>query len=161
VSAPFNSSQFEKGPNRAMPRVRVRTSRLSPTQVDYKVEQIRKISAQDPRGIEHDPVVHPFQGRYHISDGHHRVAAAMMRGDTAVTVKRAPPDQADVADPGREHLGARSFIAEFRQHPTAPLPEPVASHVPPAERHAAMWRKLMFPEAMIDNLGPVWDVSGS
>jgi hypothetical protein len=160
MSVPF-SPQFEKRPNRYMPATRVRTNRLVPTQLDYKVEQIRKIAAQDPRDIDADPIVHPHQGEYVVGDGHHRVAAAMVRGDTTVRVRRAPPQQADVVDPDREHLGARCYIAESKAATMAP----VASHVPPAERHAGAWRRLMWPESMIDNVvGPLtWpgDVGGS
>jgi hypothetical protein len=139
-----------------MPALRIRTDKVAPTQLDYDEGQIRKIAAQRPGDIDTDPIAHLHQGLYHVSDGHHRVAAAMVRGDRTVRVRRAPPDQADVVDPRAEHLGARCYIDEFRQRATPPGPEPIAPHQTPAQRHAESWRQLRDPFHMLDGVvGPL------
>jgi hypothetical protein len=89
MSIPFQTEQFEKKPNRAMPVVRVRVDKLVPTQTNWDQSKVDDIASKDPSQIDTKPLVHPFRGRYYVSDGHHRVAAAIQRGDTHMWVKRA------------------------------------------------------------------------
>jgi ParB-like chromosome segregation protein Spo0J len=87
VSIPFSTQQFEKKPNRKMPRTTVRLDKVVATQGKLdsaKVQSIAQRGADDGT----DPLVAPFRGKYYVLDGHHRVAGAMERGDTKIKVRR-------------------------------------------------------------------------
>ena len=88
MSIPFSTKQFEKKPNRSMPAVRVRLDKIVPTQRYYDSAKVNDIAA---KGADDgtDPIVHQFQGKYHVSDGHHRVAGAIARGDTTIRVRKS------------------------------------------------------------------------
>jgi ParB-like chromosome segregation protein Spo0J len=88
VSVPFSTQQFEKKPNRNMPRTKVRLDKIVATQRKLDQSKVDDIARQDPSDISSDPIVHPLGGRYYVSDGHHRVAGAMERGDTHIWVRR-------------------------------------------------------------------------
>jgi ParB-like chromosome segregation protein Spo0J len=85
---PFSTQQFEKKPNRKMPRVRVRLDKVVATQNYLDSNKVRDIARQDPSDMATDPLVHPHQGRYYVGDGHHRVAGAIERGDSHIWVRR-------------------------------------------------------------------------
>lgn len=86
MSTPFNTTQFEKKPNRKIPVRTVRLDKVDATQVKLDHAKVMDIAA---RGANDGtlPLVHKFQGRYKVGDGHHRVGAAIERGDTKIKVK--------------------------------------------------------------------------
>lgn len=71
-----------------MPKTRVRLDKLVPTQRTWDQAKVDSIAAEGAADGT-DPIVHPFKGKYYVSDGHHRVAGAIQRGDTHITVRRA------------------------------------------------------------------------
>lgn len=71
-----------------MPRTRVRLDKIVATQRTLDAEKVKDIAAKDPSDIDTDPIVHAHQGRYFVSDGHHRVAGAIERGDKYIRVRR-------------------------------------------------------------------------
>jgi ParB-like chromosome segregation protein Spo0J len=71
-----------------MPRTRVRLDKIVSTQVKLDPAKVKKIAAQPAEAIDTDPIVHPHGGRYYVSDGHHRVAGAIERGDKYIKVRR-------------------------------------------------------------------------
>lgn len=89
MSIPLSTNQFElKGkPVRSMPRRKVLVSKLVPTQVDHDPEKVASMAAKDPADFDKVPVVGKHDGEYYIIDGHHRAAAAMVRGDRTVEVR--------------------------------------------------------------------------
>jgi ParB-like chromosome segregation protein Spo0J len=88
VAIPFSTQQFEKKPNRTMPRTRVRLDKIVSTQRKLDSAKVADIARQDPGDITTDPIVHPLDGHYFVTDGHHRIAGAMERGDTHIWVRR-------------------------------------------------------------------------
>lgn len=88
MSIPFSTDQFEKKPNRLMPRTKVRLDKVIATQGHLDQTKVQDIARQPASDISTDPVVHAHQGRYYVSDGHHRVAGAIERGDTHIWVRR-------------------------------------------------------------------------
>jgi ParB-like chromosome segregation protein Spo0J len=88
VSIPFSTDQFEKKPNPKMPRTRVRLDKIVATQVKLDKAKVASIAAKDPTDIDTDPIVHPHKGHYYVTDGHHRVAGAIERGDRTIRVRR-------------------------------------------------------------------------
>jgi ParB-like chromosome segregation protein Spo0J len=88
VSIPFSTQQFEKKPNPKMPRTTVRLDKIVATQGKLDKAKVADIAAQAPSDIDTDPIVHPHRGRYYVTDGHHRVAGAIERGDTHIKVRR-------------------------------------------------------------------------
>jgi ParB-like chromosome segregation protein Spo0J len=88
VSIPFSTDQFEKKTNRYMPRTKVRLDKIVATQGKLDQGKVQQIARQEPTDITSDPIVHPHQGKYYVSDGHHRVAGAIERGDTHIWVRR-------------------------------------------------------------------------
>jgi hypothetical protein len=85
---PLSTKQFAEKPNPRMPRIKVRLDKVVATQNYVNQDKVADIARQDPGDISTDPLVHPYQGRYYVGDGHHRVAGAIERGDTHMTVKR-------------------------------------------------------------------------
>lgn len=71
-----------------MPRVKVRLDKVVATQRYYDQAKVDDIAEKGPKKSGITPIVHPFNGKYYLADGHHRVAAAIQRGDTHITVKR-------------------------------------------------------------------------
>jgi ParB-like chromosome segregation protein Spo0J len=88
VSIPFSTKQFEKKTNSKMPRTRVRLDKIVATQGRLDQAKVADIAAQAPSDIDTDPIVHPHQGKYYVTDGHHRVAGAIERGDHTIRVRR-------------------------------------------------------------------------
>ena len=85
MSIPFSTQQFEKKTNRTMPVRTVRLDKIDATQLKLtpaKVQSMAQHGAGDTL-----PIVHKFQGRYKVGDGHNRIGAAMERGDTTMRVK--------------------------------------------------------------------------
>lgn len=70
-----------------MPASRVRLDKLVPTQSTWDQAKVDSIAA---RGADDgtDPLVHRFGDKYFVGDGHHRVAAAIQRGDRTIRVKK-------------------------------------------------------------------------
>ena len=87
MSVPLSVGQFQEKPNPRMPRTRVRLDKVVATQNKVDHAKVMDIAAHEP-GDAAPPIVHAFKGRYYVSDGHHRVAGAIERGDTHITVKR-------------------------------------------------------------------------
>jgi ParB-like chromosome segregation protein Spo0J len=86
VSIPFSTQQFEKKPNRKIPVRTVRVDKIDASQnrLDHaKVMSIAERGADDGTL----PIVHKFNGRYKVGDGHHRIGAAMEQGKTKIKVK--------------------------------------------------------------------------
>ena len=71
-----------------MPRTTVRLDQIVSTQYHLDDAKVDRIARQPASAIDTDPVVHAHQGRYYVSDGHHRVAGAIKRGDTKIKVRR-------------------------------------------------------------------------
>jgi hypothetical protein len=71
-----------------MPRTRVRLDKVISTQNYLNPAKVDDIARQDASDIDTDPLVHPYQGRYYVGDGHHRIAGAIERGDTHAWVRR-------------------------------------------------------------------------
>lgn len=88
MSVPFSTQQFEEKPNRFMRRTRVRLDKVIATQGKLDQAKVHDIARQPADAMTSDPVVHPHQGKFYVSDGHHRVAGAIERGDTHIWVKR-------------------------------------------------------------------------
>ena len=88
MSIPFSTDQFEKKSNRYMPRTRVRLDKVIATQTHLDPTKVQQIARQPASSISTDPLVHAHGGHYYVSDGHHRVAGAIERGDTHIWVKR-------------------------------------------------------------------------
>jgi len=88
VSTPFSTQQFEEKPNRKMPVVTVRLDKVVSTQNHLDPAKVSDIASKPAGGTP--PIVHQFNGRYYVGDGHHRVAGAIERGDTKIKVKLAP-----------------------------------------------------------------------
>lgn len=88
MSVPFSTQQFEEKPNRYMPRTRVRLDKIVSTQVHLDKAKVANIARQPAAAMANDPIIHPHHGKYYVSDGHHRVAGAMERGDTHIWVRR-------------------------------------------------------------------------
>jgi ParB-like chromosome segregation protein Spo0J len=88
MSIPFSSEQFEKKPTRTMPRVRVRLDKVVATQRGWDQKKVDDIARKGPYEKGTDPIAGVINGKYHILDGHHRVAGAIQRGDTHITLKR-------------------------------------------------------------------------
>lgn len=86
MSIPFSTEQFEKKSNRYTPRVKVRLDKVIATQTHLDPAKVQAIARQPAGGT--DPMVHPLGGKYYVTDGHHRVAGAIERGDTHIWVKR-------------------------------------------------------------------------
>lgn len=86
MSIPFNTSQFEKKPNRKIPVRTVRLDKIDATQVKLDHAKVMSIAQ---RGADDGtlPIVHKFNGRYKVGDGHHRIGGAIERGDTKIRVK--------------------------------------------------------------------------
>lgn len=89
MSVPFSTQQFEEKPNRYMRRTKVRLDKLIATQGHLDKAKVADIARQPATAMTTDPIVHPHQGKYYVSDGHHRVAGAIERGDTYMWVRRA------------------------------------------------------------------------
>lgn len=70
-----------------MPRTKVRLDKVVATQNTLDPAKVQAI-AQKPADDRNAPLVHAHKGRYYVSDGHHRVAGAIERGDTHIVVKR-------------------------------------------------------------------------
>lgn len=89
MSVPLSTNQFElkNKPIRDMPRRKVSVSKFLPTQVDSDPEKIASMEKKDPSSFEKVPVVLKKDGMYLVGDGHHRIAAAMNRGDSTVDVR--------------------------------------------------------------------------
>jgi ParB-like chromosome segregation protein Spo0J len=88
MSTPFSPKQFEEKPNAKMPRTRVRLDKIVATQRKLDPAKVKDIASKPAEEISTDPVVHPLGGKYYVSDGHHRVAGAIERGDTTIKVRR-------------------------------------------------------------------------
>jgi ParB-like chromosome segregation protein Spo0J len=71
-----------------MPRTKVRLDKLVATQTKLDKTKVAKIAAKPAAFVTPEPVVHAHGGRYYVSDGHHRVAGAIERGDTHIWVRR-------------------------------------------------------------------------
>lgn len=87
MSVPLSVGQFQEKPNRNMPRVKVRLDKVVATQNKVDHSKVMDIASQ-PVGDAPPPLVHAHKGKYYVGDGHHRVAGAIERGDTHITVKR-------------------------------------------------------------------------
>jgi hypothetical protein len=86
VSIPFSTQQFEKKPNPKTPRRKIRLDKIDATQyyLDHaKVKSIAQRGADDGTL----PLVHAFNGRYKVGDGHHRIGAAIENGETYIDAK--------------------------------------------------------------------------
>lgn len=70
-----------------MPRTKVRLDKVVATQNYLDPAKVKDIAAQDPSDMTSDPIVHRYQGRYYVGDGHHRIGGAIERGDTYVKVR--------------------------------------------------------------------------
>jgi ParB-like chromosome segregation protein Spo0J len=88
VSVPFSTQQFEEKPSRYMPRTRVRIDKVVATQNKLDPVKVAAIARKPAEAVSPAPLVHKHQGKYFVSDGHHRVAGAIERGDTHIWVKR-------------------------------------------------------------------------
>jgi uncharacterized protein (DUF1015 family) len=88
MSIPLSPEQFEKKSNHAIPRVRIRLDKIVPTQRYWDQAKVDDIAAKgvNEKGVE--PLVNKVGGLYYLGDGHHRVAAAMQRGDRLITAKK-------------------------------------------------------------------------
>jgi ParB-like chromosome segregation protein Spo0J len=86
VSIPFNTTQFEKNPNRKIPVRTVRVDKIDATQMKLDHAKVMSIAQ---RGADDGtlPIVHKFQGRYKVGDGHHRIGAAIEQGKTKMKVR--------------------------------------------------------------------------
>lgn len=86
MSIPFNTKQFEKKPN---PKIPVRTVRLDKVDATQMKLDHAKVMSIAQRGADDGtlPIVHKFNGRYKVGDGHHRIGAAIERGDTKIKVR--------------------------------------------------------------------------
>ena len=71
-----------------MPRTKVRLDKVVATQGKLDQSKVQDIARQSPSDVRNDPVVHAHAGKYYVSDGHHRVAGAIERGDTHIWVRR-------------------------------------------------------------------------
>jgi len=89
MSVALNTHQFQEKPNRFMPKTRVRVDKLVATQGKVNEKKVHAIAQKSPDEISATPVVSSrHKGYYHVLDGHHRVGAAIERGDKYITVKR-------------------------------------------------------------------------
>ena len=91
MSQPLSPDQFGRKdkPIRQMPRRRVLTSNLQPTQAYVDPSKIEKIADADPGSFDTVPVVLRKNGKYLIQDGHHRAAAMVVRGERYTEVRIA------------------------------------------------------------------------
>jgi len=87
VSLPFSTQQFEQKSNRALRRSRVRVDNIVSTQVYVDAAKVRHLASLDPSDIDSDPIVSRQNGHFILGDGHHRVGAAIKRGDRYINVK--------------------------------------------------------------------------
>lgn len=88
MSIPLNTKQFAEKANRYMPVRTVSIDKLRPTQSTYVADKVEDIAAKPAGG---PPVlVGRHNGKYHVLDGHHRVAGAILRGDSYQTVRIIP-----------------------------------------------------------------------
>lgn len=71
-----------------MRRTRVRLDKVVATQRYLDPAKVADIARQPAEDISPEPLVHPFKGKYYVSDGHHRVGGAIERGDTHIWVRR-------------------------------------------------------------------------
>lgn len=86
MSVPFSTQQFEKKPNPKIPARWVRLDKIDATQFKLDHAKVMSIAA---RGADDgtDPIVHKFNGRYRVGDGHHRIGGAIERGDSRIRVR--------------------------------------------------------------------------
>lgn len=87
MSIPFNTTQFEKKSNRKIPVRTVRLDKIDATQVKLDHAKVMRIAQQGGADDGTLPLVHKFQGRYKVGDGHHRVGAAIEQGMTKMKVR--------------------------------------------------------------------------
>ena len=71
-----------------MPRTTVRLDKIVATQGKLDKAKVADIASKAPSDIDTDPVVHAHRGHYYVTDGHHRVAGAIERGDRTIRVRR-------------------------------------------------------------------------
>lgn len=69
-----------------MPKVKVRLDKVVATQNKLDAAKVRDIAGKPAGGTP--PLVHALGGKYYVGDGHHRVAGAIERGDTHITVRK-------------------------------------------------------------------------
>jgi hypothetical protein len=81
MSIPLNPEQWERKdkPIRSMPTRSVRLDKVVSTQNDYDPAKVENM-AQGARGNK-VPVAVKKNGKYHILDGHHRVASDILNGN--------------------------------------------------------------------------------
>ena len=87
MSVPLAPKQFQEKPNRMMPKTKVRLDKVVATQNKVDHSKVMDIASK-PAGDITPPLVHGFKGKYYVSDGHHRVAGAIERGDTHIVVRK-------------------------------------------------------------------------
>ena len=91
MSIPLQPDQFGKKekPIRSLPRRRVLTENLQPTQAYVDPVKVQKIAQADPNTFDTVPVVLKKNGKYLVQDGHHRGAANVVRGERYTEVRIA------------------------------------------------------------------------
>jgi hypothetical protein len=88
MSVPFGKQwQLKSKSISTMPTRAVKVSNLGATQATYDEAKIEKMANKEPSEFNTVPVVAKVPGGYRVLDGHHRVAAAMLRGDDKVSVR--------------------------------------------------------------------------
>ena len=72
-----------------MPVRKVRLDKLDATQVDFDMDKVKKIAAEDHSDGNHPlPIVAKNdRGGYSVLDGHHRVAAEILNGSAYVKAR--------------------------------------------------------------------------
>jgi hypothetical protein len=92
VSIPLSTQQFQSKdkPIRTLPTRSIRTDKLVATQVNYIPEKVASIAEKDPETFNEVPIVGKLDGKYHVLDGHHRVAGQILRGDKTMRARIIP-----------------------------------------------------------------------
>ena len=88
MAVSLNEHQFEEKPNRFMPKTRVRVDKLVATQMKLDPKKVQAIAQKSPDDMAAPVVSSKHKGYYHVLDGHHRVGAAIERGDKYISVRR-------------------------------------------------------------------------
>ena len=83
MSVPFATKQFEDPdkPIRSMPMRRFRVDKLLASQVDFDMGKVHRMAQKDPDDMGSVPIIGRSGNDRVVLDGHHRLLAAMERGD--------------------------------------------------------------------------------